>query len=335
MKIISKKKLKYTRLKYTLEIYRYKDKRGLDKLYITKEELLAIESNIAFINTEFASIYLRQDGTRIGNSSRANEVEQTVLSGVSNTEFPHAFAMRKEMRHWKMLQLNPVELRKPSSILAKDFIGSDGSNLPAALARMKADDSYIIKDISKVIINTHSPALLSYLIKNKELDCNILYATLFSKVDPHKKQALRFTKMIPVTTDSDEITEPEQKLDKTEEEFCKDLLAIVPVQMTEAWMLADKEALKEELGTQKNNQKLGLSFPLKQVEKIADPKSKIQEIIRIAFKDLPTNKRRVQISSLYSPLGQQVRLDILEKLPSYIKFKTNLTNTLIKLNYIR
>ncbi|WP_069471368.1 hypothetical protein [Candidatus Marithrix sp. Canyon 246] len=50
----------------------------------------------------------------------ANEVEQTV--------FPHAFAMRKEMRHWKMLQLNPVELRKPSSILAKDFIGSDGSN---------------------------------------------------------------------------------------------------------------------------------------------------------------------------------------------------------------
>jgi hypothetical protein len=125
------------------------------------------------------------------------------------------------------------------------------------------------------------------------------------------------------------------QLDKTEEEFCKDLLAIVPVQMTEAWMLADKEALKEELGTQKNNRELGLSFPLKQVEKIANPKSKIQEIIRIAFKDLPIHKRRIQISSLYSPLGQQVSLDILEKLPSYLKFKTNLTNILIKLNYIR
>ncbi|OAD20074.1 hypothetical protein THIOM_004244 [Candidatus Thiomargarita nelsonii] len=118
------------------------------------------------------------------------------------------------------------------------------------------------------------------------------------------------------------------------EEFCKNLVAIVPVQMTEAWMVADKEALKEELGTQKNNQELGLTFPLKQVEKIADPKSKIQEIIRIAFKDLPARRRKVQISSLYSPLGQQVSLDILEQLPSYLKFKTNLTNALIKLNYI-
>ncbi len=123
------------------------------------------------------------------------------------------------------------------------------------------------------------------------------------------------------------------KLDKTEE-FCKDLVAIVPIQMTEAWMLADKETLKEELGTQKNNRELGLNFPLKQLEKIADPKSKIQEIMRIAFKDLPTRKRRMQISSLYSPLGQQVSLEILEQLPSYLKFKADLTNVLIKLNFI-
>jgi len=348
-------KLKYTRLKYTLEVSRHKDKRGLDRLYITKEELLPIkketdkwykryigvkydswipkikgERNIAFINTEpdpknrIPTIYLLQDETIYGKYSRADKVEQTVLSGVSNTEFPHAFAMRKEMINWKMLQLNPVELRKPSPILAKDFIGSDGSNLPAALARMKAEDSYITKDISReinnllpnitaidveedrskdqyllisksqdgrhfssrvlsegtlrilallifkldtqhkgvlcfeepengihpfrleslttllrelatnfkneeqqdiplrqIIINTHSPVLVGNLIKNKELDCNLLYATLFSKVDPHKKQALRFTKMIPVTThsqqhDLDGVTEQEQKITLSE-----------------------------------------------------------------------------------------------------------------------
>jgi len=118
--------------------------------------------------------------------------------------------------------------------------------------------------------------------------------------------------------------------------LCKNLIAIVPVQMTEAWMLADKEVLKEELGTHKNNQELGLTFPLKQVEKIADPKSKIQEIIKIAFKDLPTRrKRKIQIGSLYLPLGQQVSLDILEQLPSYLKFKENLTNALIRLDYIK
>jgi hypothetical protein len=107
--------------------------------------------------------------------------------------------------------------------------------------------------------------------------------------------------------------------DKTEA-LCKNLVAIVPVQMTEAWMLADKNAFKEELGTPKNNQELGLMFPLKQVEKIANPKLKIKEMIRIAFKDLPTRRRRVQISSLYSPLGQKVSLDILEQLPSYLRF---------------
>jgi len=122
--------------------------------------------------------------------------------------------------------------------------------------------------------------------------------------------------------------------DKTEA-FCKNLVAIVPVQMTEAWMLADKQTLKEELGTQKTFSELGLTFPLKQVEKIADPKSKIQEIIRIAFKDLPARRRRVNIGSLYSPLGQQVNLGILEQLPSYLKFTENLTNALIELNYIK
>jgi len=351
------KKLKYTRLKYTLEISRDKDKRGLDRLYINKEELLPIKKaddewckrhvgakrdywipkikggrNVAFINTDFdpenhiPTIYLRQDGTRGGKPSRADEVEQTVLSGVANTEFPHAFAMREEMRSWKLLQLNPVKLRKPSPILAKDFIGADGSNLPAALARMKAEDSYVIKDISReinnllpgitaidveedirsdqyvlisrspdgrkfssrvlsegtlrviallvfkldiqhegvlcfeepengihpsrlenmstllrelatnfankeeqdiplrqIIVNTHSPVLVGNLFKNKVLDYNILYATLFSKVDPRKQQVLRFTKMIPVmahsaqsTFDFGDITEQEKKVTLSE-----------------------------------------------------------------------------------------------------------------------
>ena len=46
----------------------------------------------------------------------------------------------------------------------------------------------------------------------------MLYATLSSKVDPQKKQALRFTKMIPVTTNLQQsfyfegISEQEQKV---------------------------------------------------------------------------------------------------------------------------
>ena len=43
----------------------------------------------------------------------AEQAERTVLSGVQNTEFPHAFALAEEMRSWRFLQLNPDVLRLP------------------------------------------------------------------------------------------------------------------------------------------------------------------------------------------------------------------------------
>ena len=119
----------------------------------------------------------------------------------------------------------------------------------------------------------------------------------------------------------------------SDEPLCKNLVAVIPIQMTEAWLLADKDTFREELGTNKTFQELGLTFSLKHTEKISNPKSKIQDIMRIAFKNVP--RRKVSIGSLYSPLGQKVNLKVLEKLPSYLKFKNNLLEALIKLNYIR
>ena len=46
--------------------------------------------------------------------------------------------------------------------------------------------------------------------------------------------------------------------DMQEEPLCKNLVAIVPVQMTEAWMLSDKELLKAEIGTSKSDEELGI-----------------------------------------------------------------------------
>jgi len=73
-----------------------------------------------------------------------------LLSRLAETDLKSAF---QEQRGEAREQLNPVKLRKPSPILAKDFIGADGSNLPAALARMKAEDLYVTKDISREINN--------------------------------------------------------------------------------------------------------------------------------------------------------------------------------------
>lgn len=173
--------LKHTRLRYDLEIVRRADEQGLDRLYVTHESLVPIRRRddswfnrhvrkqdawrtplkagrgTPFISTQVdggtATINLHQDGHGGRKASVAEKIERTILSGVTNTEFPHAFAAREEMRSWGLLHLNPEVLRQPSSMLAPPFVGLDGSNLPTALARMQVLDQYILSDISRDLAN--------------------------------------------------------------------------------------------------------------------------------------------------------------------------------------
>ena len=174
--------LKYTRLRYELVISRHTDEQGLERLYVTHESLRAIPrgddswskrhglstqnkwlpkltgGRLSFISTDRAdsgqrTIHLHQDGHGGRKSSVAEKIERTVLSGVTNTEFPHAFAAREEIRNWRFLQLNPEVLRFPSSMLASPFISPEGNNLATALARMQAEDFYSLNDVSSDLAN--------------------------------------------------------------------------------------------------------------------------------------------------------------------------------------
>lgn len=174
--------LKHTRLRYELEISRRADEQGLERLYVTREALNSIRRaddpwfrrNIGreasawqpslktgrstpFISTEMeadpATLHLHQDGHGGRKASVAEKVERTVLSGVANTEFPHAFAAREEMRGWRFLQLNPEVLRQPSSMLAHPHLAPDGGNLPSTLARMYAEDPHLFNDVSRDLAN--------------------------------------------------------------------------------------------------------------------------------------------------------------------------------------
>lgn len=174
--------LKFIRLRYELRVERRPDDRALERLYVTHESLAPIargtdtwlrrmlgkggsawlppltggRSN-PFISTSqeagIETIFLHQDGHGGRKASVAEKVERTVLSGVTNTEFPHAFAARAEMRSWKFLQLNPEVLRQPSSMLAAPFIAPDGSNLPSALARVASADPLLLTDVSRDLAN--------------------------------------------------------------------------------------------------------------------------------------------------------------------------------------
>lgn len=149
--------------------------------------------------------------------------------------------------------------------------------------------------------------------------------------------------LLCVHSDADDITTKNTYLTKINpakielekqnpDEYCTVFVALIPVQEMEAWMLADKELFKKEIGTDKNDAVLGID---NKPETIANPKEVIENAIRIAREGL-TKKRRydLNISHLYLPIGQSVDLIKLETLPSYLDFKENIRAAFRKLNLL-
>lgn len=119
---------------------------------------------------------------------------------------------------------------------------------------------------------------------------------------------------------------------QADDTVCRKIVAIVPIQMTESWMLADKELLKNEIGIEGSDVDLGLH---RNPEEIANPKAVIENIIRISKENQVKRKRNkgLTVSDLYQIMGQKIELAELEKLPSYLKFKNSLIEKLTELNF--
>jgi len=134
-------------------------------------------------------------------------------------------------------------------------------------------------------------------------------------------------------TYNDKINPAKQHLSSlNENEYCTLLTPLVPVQMTESWMLADTELLKKEIGTTKSNSELGLN---KEPEKITDPKNVIIEAIRISRQELTKRKRRdLSIDELYQSIGAKIELEKLDNLQSFRDFKEEIRKTYRTLNHL-
>ncbi len=123
---------------------------------------------------------------------------------------------------------------------------------------------------------------------------------------------------------------------KTSEHLCKSLVPIIPVQMTEAWMLAaDHDLLREVIGTSIRARDLGLVNRVRQVESDPDPKQTLKQIMHRAYAERSRRHREVDLSSLYAPLGRRISLDRLSNVPSYKRFVDDLTATLRTFNLIK
>jgi hypothetical protein len=121
-------------------------------------------------------------------------------------------------------------------------------------------------------------------------------------------------------------------IENVEDDICKTIVPIVPVRMTEAWMLADKTLLKKEIGTTKTDQELGI---YREPEQYSDPKETIENAIRTARQERTKRHRKdLTISDLYLSIGQSISIDKLKQLSSYNKFQENIRSAFEKLNYL-
>ena len=159
--------IKHTRARYEVEIAIRKDHRGIERLIVVREDarpILAKEDRWVFngrkpsrsfrkasmkysrkgpwletTESEGSPIFnIRHDG-HAGRKRPAEVAEATVLSSVTDIVFPHLYAIGVEMRSWRFLQLDPVAMRGPSSVIASDQLEPDGANLATVLSRIEAE----------------------------------------------------------------------------------------------------------------------------------------------------------------------------------------------------
>ncbi len=116
------------------------------------------------------------------------------------------------------------------------------------------------------------------------------------------------------------------------DEVCEQLVGIVPVRMTEAWMLADLEALQSVIGTNLDAGALGIPQRPKQVEADSDPKQTLRSAIQNALIHRRRRSRRINLDKFYEPLARHVSLKRLQAVPAYRRFVHDLTETLIALH---
>jgi predicted ATPase len=205
--------LKYTRLRYELKIKRYTNSAGIEDLAVTYEHLENLKHQedkwiklipqnsrdywrpkvvtgkrgIPYIKTEnenggIDTVLVPQDG-KTGNKRRfpLNNASRTVLSSFETIDFPHVLAAKEEMRSWQFLELNPEDLRQPTNKnTGEDTLSQSGKNLAAVLYRIKQEDPYILREISRKL-QTFLPDFIEvdviddtenkqYLIKIKDKD---------------------------------------------------------------------------------------------------------------------------------------------------------------------
>jgi len=116
--------------------------------------------------------------------------------------------------------------------------------------------------------------------------------------------------------------------------LCPQLVPLIPIHMTEAWMLADPEALLRILGTPLTASQLSL-LNATGAERKADPKAFLEEVLNAAQTHLKRKNYRLELADLYALLSDSIALERLALLASYQQFQHDLAAALVALRLLR
>ena len=110
-------------------------------------------------------------------------------------------------------------------------------------------------------------------------------------------------------------------------------VAVVPVQETEAWVLADGDALRAVFGSTLTDSALGLPAQVTAIERLAEPKLALEAAF---LATRPTGRRaRAGATALFNALGEQVALDRLRALPSFRTLELDVQAALQRLQILK
>jgi hypothetical protein len=104
------------------------------------------------------------------------------------------------------------------------------------------------------------------------------------------------------------------------------LVAVVPVRETEAWLLTDGDALRSALGVRWTDAEMGLPAQPRRVERIADPKKVLDDLMSRVSRSTTDH---------FGQLGELVSLARLDDVPAYRQWWSDTRDALVRLGYRR
>ena len=109
------------------------------------------------------------------------------------------------------------------------------------------------------------------------------------------------------------------------------LVAVIPVRETEAWVLADADAIRRAFGTTRLYNELGLPVRARDVEHVRDPKEVMTQAHRAARGLRQGRRVNQKYPAFLALIGEQIDLTRLDQVPAFRQFARDLEDAVIQI----